>query len=543
MIYWLRLIFSLPIEVLRSASQVFEFAFQSICDAVFYEPNESDDPDTPKRSVWITLLMLPVLLPLWCVRTALSRLSFHFSWTSIHPERRVRLLLGIPSMICMALLIAGFVYTWTQRDSIKNRYQSRMETAIAAKDFNLATVLAERVIQESPEKDPRMRMRYAMILGESGNHDKAMSIINDLAPDNAIGFSGAHRFKAGQIAEKLRQGTNENNLKAFRWHLDNSGSEVREEVEVMRAFYHSLIGQNDNVVHHLETASKMNPSHLLTLSDVYLKMGNTVASERALIDAEESFEKRLKDAPLEKSTRVKLCLTKSKLGKLDQAEEIMMTGVKLNSDQDICRAAADFSLMRFDRLRSDNKPIDQQFAYLQKAIALDPNYMAIYDRLTEVYSVSTNKSGFEELKTILADLIVEGRATAMAHFALGSLLWTDGKIEDSNWHLRQSFKIDPKMPLVCNNMAWMIAHSESGQLDEAMDLVKQALLVQPDRAEFRDTLGVILMKQEKYDEAIAEFEAILSNPALKKSIHRNLAICYQKIGKSSLAKAHAEKAE
>jgi Tfp pilus assembly protein PilF len=131
----------------------------------------------------------------------------------------------------------------------------------------------------------------------------------------------------------------------------------------------------------------------------------------------------------------------------------------------------------------------------------------------------------------------------MAHFALGSLLWTDGKIEDSNWHLRQSFKIDPKMPLVCNNMAWMIAHSESGQLDEAMDLVKQALLVQPDRAEFRDTLGVILMKQEKYDEAIAEFEAILSNPALKKSIHRNLAICYQKIGKSSLAKAHAEKAE
>jgi Tfp pilus assembly protein PilF len=60
---------------------------------------------------------------------------------------------------------------------------------------------------------------------------------------------------------------------------------------------------------------------------------------------------------------------------------------------------------------------------------------------------------------------------------------------------------------------------------------------------FRDTLGLVLMKQEKYEEAITEFEKVLPAAGSKKPVHRNLAICYQKLGRLEMAKSHADKSK
>jgi tetratricopeptide (TPR) repeat protein len=495
-----------------------------------------------QRPPWLTALLIPILLPFWLILGIIKGLTYPFKFGSLGEERRKMLLWGIPAMLCMVLVITGVVYTWINNDTIKGRYLSRMQEAINRKDFNLASVLAERVIQESPEVDPYMRMKYAMILAEKGDQNKALSIINDLAPDDKIGFAAAHQLKAAQLAQKLQQNRDEETIKKFHWHLEHANTVSTEQLETLWARYYSIVNQDEKVAEHMERASRLNPIYLVTLADLYRKQGKSTESDRTLVEAEKIFDRKLKENPLDKANRLQLALVKSKLRKVDDAEQVLMTGIALNNDEAMRRSAADFYLMRYDLLRSEKEPFDQQFAYIQKAISLDPTYVPAYDRLVGLYANSPDKESIQELKKLLRDMIVEGKTAAMAHFALSSILLLDGEAKESESHLRQAIRLDAKMPVVCNNLAWILTHqTELNQLDEAYQLATLAVAAEPRNAEFRDTLGIVLMKQEKYEEAITEFEKVMPSVADKTPVHRNLAFCYEKLGRKEMAKSHAEK--
>jgi tetratricopeptide (TPR) repeat protein len=497
-----------------------------------------------QRPPWLTALLLPILIPIWLILGIFKALTFPFRIGSLGEERRKMLLWGLPALLCVSLVVTGVIYTWMNQDKIKGRYMSRMQEAIKLKDFNLASVLAERVIQESPVVDPYMRMKYAIILAEKGDQNKALSIINDLAPDDQIGFAAAHQMKAAQLAQQLRQNRDEETIKKFRWHLDHANTESSEQLEMLWAFYYSTVNQDGNVIEHMERASRLNPVHLVTLAELYRKLGKSLEADRSLREAEKIFDRKLGDDPLDRPNRLQLALVKSKLRKIDEAEQILLKGIAINNDESTRRSTADFYLMRYDLLRTEKEPFDQQFVYLQKAIALDSNYPPVYDRLLGLYANAPDSQSVQELKQLLRDMIVNGKSAAMAHFALGSIFLMDGDANEAKAHLRQAFNLDSKMPVVCNNLAWILAHnSDSNQISEAYQLSMQAVAADPTNTEFRDTLGIVLMKQEKFEEAITEFERALPKAVSKKPIHRNLAICYDKLGRIEMSQSHAEKAK
>ena len=506
------------------------------------EPEPWDESTRPGQ--WKRVLFYPFILPVWIARGVIEAVTFPFYSETFATERRRMLLWGLPAVICMAMVLTGIIYIWFNNETIKGRYFQRMQEAIANKDFNLASVLAERVIQQSSEVDPMMRLRYAMILSEKGDHYKAIAIIDDLAPDDKIGFAGAHQHKAARLGEELQTRQDTEKLKKFRWHLDHANMQSSEQFETLWALYYSIVDQNDKVIEHLERASRSNPSHLIKLSEIYHKNGNFVGAERTLVSAEAIFDKKLRDDPFAKAVRLQLALIKSKLRRVEEAEQILLTGVALNGDAEMRRSTADFYLMRYDLLRKEKQPFEKQFVFLQKSISLDSTYIPAYDRLVSLYANCPDKESLQEMKKLLRDMIVEGKSAAMAHVALGSILLLDGDSKESQSHLRQAFKLDTKMPVVCNNLAWLLVNSaDSKQLDEAYQLATQAVAAQPNNAEFRDTLGLVLMKQEKYEEAITEFEKILPAAGSKNPVHRNLAICYQKLGRLEMAKSHADKSK
>ena len=522
----------------------FEYMVRELLDWFLHFFNVGSNRIDQPRPSRLSFLLIPFLIPVWLLIGIFKALTFPFRFGWLHEERRRMLLWGIPALACMTLVLTGVIYTWLNHNTIKGRYLGRMQQAIELKDFNLASVLAERVIQESPEVDPLMRLRYAIILAEKGDNDKALSIINDLAPDEEIGFAAAHQMKAAQFAQQIQQNRDEDTIKKFRWHLDHANTESSEQLETLWALYYSTVNQDDEVIVHMERAARLNPTHLITLSEIYRKQRKVMESDRTLVEAEAIFDRMLRDEPLAREVRLKLALVKSKLRKIDEAELVLLTGIALNNDSAMRRSAADFYLMRYDLLRTDKEPFDKQFAYIQKAIALDSNYIPAYDRLVSLYANSPDNKSVQELKQLLRDMIVDGKSAAMAHFALSSILLLDGDANESQSHLRQAFKLDAKMPVVCNNLAWIMANNSNvNQLAEAYQLASQAVAAEPNNAEFRDTLGSVLMKQEKYEEAITEFERVLPAAGSKKPVHRNLAICYEKLGRKEMAKSHAEKAK
>jgi uncharacterized protein HemY len=91
----------------------------------------------------------------------------------------------------------------------------------------------------------------------------------------------------------------------------------------------------------------------------------------------------------------------------------------------------------------------------------------------------------------------------------------------------------------------MLAMSNPPELERALTAVNGALERMPNRPEFRDTRGMILVKMERWQEAIADLEMALGSGHYSDlaNIHTALADAYEKLGNPELEKLHRKKAE
>jgi len=165
------------------------------------------------------------------------------------------------------------------------------------------------------------------------------------------------------------------------------------------------------------------------------------------------------------------------------------------------------------------------------------NYLPVYDRLIRQYRVLKGEE-LDSVREILTGVIATGGSSALAHFALSNVLWSEGKTEDADWHLQQAYRMDNKFAVIGNNMAYILANRDPPELDQAWTVIKAVVDQMPENAEFRDTMGMILMKLGKSDEAITELERALPGLKTPKVTHQNLASLYKKLGRDQIAAQH-----
>ena len=183
-----------------------------------------------------------------------------------------------------------------------------------------------------------------------------------------------------------------------------------------------------------------------------------------------------------------------------------------------------------------------QFRYLEKALVQDLFFADVYLRLISFSEKAKQQDEADKALNLLKSMLTEGSSPALTHFALSGIYQGLGDTDKSEFHLFQSYRLDPKFPLVTNNLAWILAHAQQPDLSQACELVKNALRTDPKNERFRDTYATILMKQDKVHDAIAEFEAILSTAQDKIKIHRMLVELYGKLQIRDMAILHSEKA-
>ncbi len=532
------------ISFLRGFSEVTDWALQSL-------------GGSSARPVWLTLLLLPVMIPYWLGWTIYTVLSYPFSLNKLEPERLHNLYWGIPSLVALFVTLYAIFYTVASAGSIDDRYRLAMQRALAVGDFKMATVLGGRLVSDKLESDLQTRFSYAIALRQSGEVSRADAILADLAPSDQPGYSPAHRMRSIFFATALQNGSNERILSQLRWHLQNSGEEPNAAIEKLWTAYFVTVGQPGDAVPHMEIAAKLDPSSLMKLANLYAQTGNKPGENRSLRQAESYFLRRLKDNPLARDERLQLALAQVRLEKTTLAEETILKGVELHNDPAMRRSAAEFYVLEFD-VAAKNKPdeLALQFRFLEKALAQDLFYGEIYERLIKFYQGSEaldavggdsegGRNGDHGKKTqeLLESMLVAGQSPALVHFALSSIYQIQGKEDVSKFHLFASYRLDGNFPVVTNNYAWMLAHSKTPDLQRAYELALTAVRASPKDPRFRDTYATILMKLGKHHEAIAEFEAILEQSNDKISIHRKLAELYHTVGRKELANMHADKSE
>ncbi|MGA2604359.1 MAG: tetratricopeptide repeat protein [Verrucomicrobiia bacterium] len=94
-----------------------------------------------------------------------------------------------------------------------------------------------------------------------------------------------------------------------------------------------------------------------------------------------------------------------------------------------------------------------------------------------------------------------------AHYNLGAALLQSGELQDAIGHLEQAVRIQPDFAEAHNSAG--VALEQAGRVQEAIGHYERALQIRPDFADAHNNLGIALMRQGRLAEAIGQYEQAL----------------------------------
>src|SRR6266568_1801426 len=113
--------------------------------------------------------------------------------------------------------------------------------------------------------------------------------------------------------------------------------------------------------------------------------------------------------------------------------------------------------------------------------------------------------------------------------ALAVMLDTSGRKSEAKMVYESALRIEAENPLALNNLAYIIAESPGGDLDQALTFAQRANQKLPEMAEIADTLGWIYLKKNLPDNAMEIFKNNVTKAPRNSTYHYHLAMAlYQK---------------
>jgi tetratricopeptide (TPR) repeat protein len=155
-------------------------------------------------------------------------------------------------------------------------------------------------------------------------------------------------------------------------------------------------------------------------------------------------------------------------------------------------------------LKISTKKPEQALEVLEKARALFKLnftlefYEGVANSLLQKYSEAIRHYTSAEL---LAKTSEPSRLTHLFYYQMGSAYERNGDMAQAETYFRKCLELSPKYAEAMNYMGYMWA--EKGmRLEEAHALIAKAVELEPDNAAYLDSLGWVLFKQRRYDDAL-----------------------------------------
>lgn len=425
------------------------------------------------------------------------------------------------------------------------------------------------MIQLGRTRDPDDDLNLALAKFRTGDIAGGQSLLDRLAPDDGIGYSKAHRLKAIQVVAALTKGkrggggldpsngtepsmVNQSQWELVRLHLTRSGLDQPVELADLWTAYYLAAGQPGEAIARQMDASQLEPSRWLATAQLCANLRDErqwkIASERA----EAHLAAKITKNPFDHLTRIDLTRVYVDNQRLAEADALVLEGLRLAgadaSPQVLAlrRAASELMLMKIDAVEDGSDgDLAKKLLLVAKAIELDADNLRAYGKMLALYQSASSPDDRGVLIRMLEQQIAEGNSIAIAHFALGSAKWMDGEHDDALWHTERALELQPSMADVANNLAWLLAQGDSPDLPRALAMIETALAKRPADYRYRDTRGTILMKLQRWNAALADFETILPlvPPRDRSGVHQNLAEIYDAFDKPVIAELHRIEAD
>ena len=188
---------------------------------------------------------------------------------------------------------------------------------------------------------------------------------------------------------------------------------------------------------------------------------------------------------------------------------------------------------RFAYNRRTPAGLAEAAVYFGEAIARDSGFARAYVGLADVYSASQSSNPdarFRRAKQLLATALARDSMLGEAHRAAGWIsMWYDHDWKSAEHHLRRAITLEPNDIWAYHSLA--AYYAAVGRTDESLAMTREATALDPISSATATHIGLHLLWQRRYDEAIAVLERALTIDTTWKRTEAVLARAYLAVGR------------
>ncbi len=450
---------------------------------------------------------------------------------------------ALPAMLlCGAVVVVGCVIAVDRSADLRTAYQRVGGDALRSKNYATARLAYERLTLLDDDR-PEHRYALAVSLRGLGEDQRARAIMTSLAPLGQPIYYGPADFWLGQslLAQPV---ISPSELEAAEAHLLRAVASGTRLVDA-----HSLLGQMylktgrpEHAEKHLLVGSEKYPELALLLSGYYLSKGKKDAERTWSERCARVFRTQLERDAANDTARIHLAEALILLGDHPQAIEILRQGLLRTGARFYRARLADTYAMWLDAIQEDPRSgLDRRLPLIAEGLRYDPNNL----KLVKLLAAATKLDGSEAdtARASIEGMLAQGTAPGSLHLILGLAAFRKGQLEAAQLHLDRAWKTEPQMAVLANNVAVVLAESDSQELDRALLIINAVVKRQPKEPSYLMTRGQILARMGKWEEALPDLKACAAAYPATREVHRALAEIYAKLNRQDLAAEHRRLAE
>jgi tetratricopeptide (TPR) repeat protein len=197
--------------------------------------------------------------------------------------------------------------------------------------------------------------------------------------------------------------------------------------------------------------------------------------------------------------------------------------------------------MVLDAQLADTGDPEKPIADIRSLLKGKPEDREVYIRLAIIYTRLKRWSNAEEALSNAESLSTKPDDKEYISFLRGSTYEREKKYDEAEAEFKKVLAANPQSAVTLNYLGYMNA-DRGVQLEESVNYIKQAVMLEPTNGAYLDSLGWAYFKLGKYDLA----EETLTKASLRMgsdpTVQDHLGDLYQKTGRLKLAAAHWERA-
>ncbi|MDQ3917175.1 MAG: tetratricopeptide repeat protein, partial [Acidobacteriota bacterium] len=237
----------------------------------------------------------------------------------------------------------------------------------------------------------------------------------------------------------------------------------------------------------------------------YVNLADAAAAEKKSDEAQQQIERALSLDRTNFQALTALINLSAATGKLEEARQ----RVEQLAGEQPTSAPLQYLVGQAYRTGSQQQPPDPQRAEaaFQRAVQQDPDYMAAYSALAEIYV------GTQQPDRAIAEYkkITEKRQDDfIAYRNIGLIEAQRNNLDVAVDYYHRVLSIRPDEPVAENNLAMLYVEHDKVNAEEAMRLAQDVVRRFPGEPGFADTLGQVYLKKGLYRDAVEQFQKVVA---------------------------------